>query len=136
MLEDASIRPYFIDAVYRWCVEKGYTPHLLANWREDNSSAVPKRLVSGGKIVFNISPEAVRHLVIESDGVYFTARFLGQTVEVNVPLTDVVSVYALEKQSGISFPPLSPAEAPSPQQTAPSGKSRRRKMTMADIKII
>lgn len=131
MMDDISVRPYFVRAVYQWCVDEGYTPYLLAHWSEDNASPVPKRLINAGKIVFNISPHAVRHLMVNAEGVFFTARFLGKTAEVHVPLADVVSVYAQERQSGISFPP--PATTP-PEERKPA--AARRKMTRADIKII
>ena len=130
MPEDISIRPYFIRAVYQWCLDEGYTPYLLANWSDDNPSAVPKKLAKDGKIVFNLSTHAVRHLVIGAGGISFAARFLGKTVEVEIPLADVVSVYAKEKPSGITFPPAAKREA------SEESKPPRQKMTAADIKII
>ena len=130
MSEDISIRPYFVRAVYQWCLDEGYTPYLLVNWDDTNPSAVPKKLAKDGKIVFNLSTHAVRHLVINADGISFTARFLGKTVEVEIPLTDVVSIYAKEKPSGVTFPPVSKGDVPE------ESKSRRRKMTAADIKVI
>ena len=129
MLDDLSLRPYFIRAVYHWCTDKGYTPYLLVHWREDAvSAAIPKRLVRDEKIVFNISPAAVRHFVIDDSALFFTARFLGKTVEIKIPLTDVISIYAREKQSGISFPP--PAE-----EVAKVEKPIQRRKP-ADIKMI
>lgn len=138
MSQDISIRPYFIRAVYQWCMDEGHTPYLLANWSEDNPSAVPKRLANDGRIVFNLSTHAVRHLVVNAEGVFFTARFLGKTVEVEIPLADVISIYAKEKPSGITFPPLPPGESKGEGEgkAAEEKKPRRRKMTAADIKII
>ena len=148
MMDDISVRPYFIRAVYQWCVDENHTPYLLANWSDGNTSAVPKRLINGGRIVFNISPHAVRHLVVNGEGVFFTARFIGKTVEVRVPLADVISVYAREKQSGITFPPLAAAASAAAEKSAtsaspapsaaekPAREKPRRKATRADIKII
>lgn len=130
MLDDISVRPYFIRAVYHWCVDKGHTPYLLVHWREETApAAVPKRLARDEKIVFNISPTAARHLIIDDNDIFFTARFLGKTVEIKIPLTDVISIYAREKQSGISFPPVA---APPPAAADKSVHRRKR----ADIKMI
>lgn len=144
MLEHASIRPYFIRAVYQWCIDEGHTPYILVRWSEHNPSKVPPRLITDGKIVFNISPQAVRHLVVNADGIFFTARFFGQTTEVQVPLADVLSIYARENQSGISFPPLEQppdkAADAAPAAAAPKGRRVAKADTAntadAEIKII
>lgn len=130
--DDISLRPYFIRAVYQWCVDRGHTPHLAANWGEGSSPGVPARLVQEGKIVFNISPEAVRHLTVDADGVYFTARFFGKTVEVQVPMADVTAIYAREQMNGIAFPkrPAQEGEGAAPRA------GRRGRKAAADIKVI
>lgn len=140
MLEDAGARPYLIRAVYDWCMDKGYRPHVLANWDAARGRGVPPQLVAHGKVMFNISGDAVRHLVIDDHGMSFTARFHGRTVEVHVPLADVVSIFARELETGITFPPLAAdesedgGEAASAREAAGEGPGKK---TAADnIRIL
>lgn len=124
MLSEPSARPYFIRAVYQWCVDRGHTPYILAHWRAENYPNIPRRLADNDSIVFNISSPAVRGLVISDDGVCFTGRFLGKIVEVRVPLADVAAVYAWEVKKGFSFPPLTTTpSAPTAAAPGPGASS-------------
>ena len=136
MLEDASIRQYFIRAIYQWCIDQVYTPYLLVEWAENNQSQIPQHLVTEGKIVLNISPESVRKLTIDSDFIHFTARFLGKTAEVKIALAEVLSIYASEIENGISFPPLPQEEREALPADADKNTQTRKKIEVADIQII
>lgn len=105
MLDDITARPYFIRAAYQWCVDRGHTPYLLTRWRAEQYPDIPPKLADKEGIVFNISSPAVRSLVIDADGVFFTGRFWGKIVEVRAPLADVIAIYAREVQKGFSLPP-------------------------------
>ena len=104
MLDDITARPYFLRAFYDWCIDMKRTPYILAHWNLQKNPKVPPYLSVDGKIIFNISPLAVRYLRMEKSGIFFTARFLGQTVEVAVPLQEVMAIYAQETGKGLSFP--------------------------------
>jgi len=104
MLDDITARPYFLRAFYDWCVDMKRTPYLLAHWRPEEHPRVPSYLSVDGKIILNISPTAVRYLRMEKNGIFFTARFLGQTVEIEVSLPEVIAIYAQETGKGLSFP--------------------------------
>jgi stringent starvation protein B len=121
-LDDISCRRYFVNAVYQWCVDKGQTPHLVACWRPDKYPDVPADLAANNRIVFNLSPEATRNLKINDDGVFFTARFLGRTAQVDIALADVVAIYGKEAGKGISFPPVE-GLADEEQSAAKSGEN-------------
>lgn len=110
MLDELSFRPHLIRAVYQWCSEKRYTPYILARVESEHST-IPPQHINDGRVVLNISSDAVRSLVINDDGVFFTARFLGKTVEVFVAMADVLAVYAREVEKGIFFPDLSGARS-------------------------
>ena len=119
-IPDATMKPYFVRAVYEWCVDKRRSPRLLA--RADEKTGAPQRLARDGKIVFNISPEAVRGLLINNDGVSFAARFSGgETREIALSMDDILAVFDGEEGRGVFFAP-SPAQAkesppkPQPQQ--------------------
>jgi stringent starvation protein B len=95
-------RPYLIRALYDWILDNGMAPHLLVN-ADHPGAQVPTGFVQAGKIVLNISPTAVRGLVLGNDGVVFSARFGGVSMEVTVPPEAVLGIYARETGRGMLF---------------------------------
>ena len=98
-----SSRPYLVRAVNEWIVDSGYTPHILAE-ADAPGLDVPDMARQEGKVVLNISPSAVRDLLIDSDLVTFVARFGGVSRAVSVPIAAVRAVYARENGQGMMFP--------------------------------
>lgn len=94
-------QPYFLRALYEWCVDSGYTPHITV--RVDGNCRVPVAYVKDGQIVLNIGPSAVRDLAIDNEWVGFSARFGGVAQEIQVPVANVVAVYARETGEGMAF---------------------------------
>ena len=56
-----------------------------------------------GKIVLNISPQAVEGLVLGNDAIGFRARFGGIATDVRVPVAAVLAVYSRENGRGMVF---------------------------------
>ena len=113
MFDEISARHYFIRAAYQWCVDAKQTPHLLVRYDGAGARApLPSYLIRDGKIVFNVSPLAVRELTIDENGVFFTARFGGVTREISIAPADVLAIYAPEIGKGLSFPPADVAAPP------------------------
>lgn len=115
-------RPYLIRALYDWIVDNGMTPYILVN-AEHEQVEVPQQFVENGKIVFNISPTAVRNLELGNDSVLLEARFAGTPMRVVVPVMGVLAIYARENGKGMVFteegddrPP------PEPSKKAPTVK--------------
>lgn len=101
-ISDASMKPYFVRAIYDWCVDKRRSPRLLA--RAGAETGAPQELTKDGKIVFNISSEAVRGLVINNDGVSFAARFSGgKTCEIILAMEDVLAIFDSDEGRGVFF---------------------------------
>lgn len=98
-----SSRPYLLRAVHEWIVDSGLTPHLIASATHPDVS-VPDSARQEGRVVLNISPSAVRDLMIEEDLVTFVARFGGVSRAVSVPIAAVQAVYARENGRGMMFP--------------------------------
>ncbi|MGI9338316.1 MAG: stringent starvation protein B [Gammaproteobacteria bacterium] len=112
-ISDASMKPYFVRAIYDWCVDKRRSPRLLA--RAGEETGAPQKLAKDGKIVFNISPEAVRGLVINNDGVSFAARFSGgETHEIVLAMEDVLAIFDSDEGRGVFF-----ANPPAPKKETP-----------------
>lgn len=98
-----SSRPYLLRAVHEWIVDSGFTPHLIAD-AENPDLAVPPSARQDGRVVLNISPSAVRDLLIDADLVTFVARFGGVSQGVSVPMDAVQAIYARENGRGMMFP--------------------------------
>jgi stringent starvation protein B len=71
-----SSRPYLLRAVHDWIVDSDCTPHLLVD-ADFPGLEVPDAVRKGGKVVLNVSPTAVRDLIIDSELISFVARFGG-----------------------------------------------------------
>jgi len=96
-----SQQPYFLRALYEWCVDCGYTPYLTV--RVDERCRVPAGFVKDGQIVLNIGPSAVRNLQMDNELVTFSARFGGVAHAIEVPVANVLSIYARETGQGMGF---------------------------------
>jgi stringent starvation protein B len=140
-MSQVSTKPYLLRAIYEWCAENGFTPHLVV--AVDAQTRVPAEYVKGGEIVLNIGVGATRNLVMGNDFIRFSARFGGVAREIEVPMASVLAIYARENGEGLSFPrdqaeasqqgsaahaqdggePLSPDDLP---PAGPRGKSHLR----------
>lgn len=118
---DPTMKPYLVRAVYEWCVEKRRSPRILA--RAAKNSGAPPKLAREGKIVFNISPEAVRGLLINDEAVSFAARFSGgETREIVLAMEDVLAIFDGDEGRGIFFSPNAAADAPESPREPPAEK--------------
>lgn len=103
-----STRPYLIRAIYEWCGDAGFTPHILV--QVDEHTKVPAGYVKDGQIVLNIGAGAVRDLAIDNDWIMFSARFSGVSQEVAVPVNRVAAIFARENGQGMHFEVLGVGE--------------------------
>jgi len=98
-----TTRPYLIRAINEWACENDLTPHLLVNANEVGV-VVPKQFINDGQIVLNICPSAVQDIELGNEWVLFSARFSGQSMNIEVPVSAVLAIYARENGQGIYFP--------------------------------
>jgi stringent starvation protein B len=94
-------KPYLLRALYEWCVDNGYTPHLAV--KVDSRSQVPSEYVRNGEITLNVSPSAVHKLQMGNELIEFSARFAGVARQISVPVTGVYALYARETGHGMTF---------------------------------
>ena len=64
-------KPYLLRALFEWCVDNGYTPHLAV--KVDSRTQVPLEYVKNGEITLNISPNAVHKLQMGNELIEFSA---------------------------------------------------------------
>lgn len=101
MSEPASTKPYMIRALYEWCVDNGFTPHVLV--AVDAATLVPQGFVKNGEIVLNINYSATKDLLIGNDAITFSARFNGISSNIYIPMAAVRAIFARENGQGVSF---------------------------------
>ena len=118
MSEPKSTKPYLLRAVYEWCVDNGYTPHISVV--VDSRTRVPMEHVRDGEIVLNIGPVAASRLQIGNEVIECTARFSGVARELVIPVASVAAIYARENGHGMSFgPEKKETTAPRDEAAAP-----------------
>ena len=100
-MAEVPTKPYLLRALYEWCVDNGYTPHVAV--KVDSGTQVPSEYVKGGEITLNISPNAVHKLQMGNELVEFSARFAGVARQISVPIANVYAIYARETGHGMTF---------------------------------
>jgi len=115
-------KPYFLRALHEWIADAGMTAQIIVDASVDGV-AVPEGYAQDGKIVLNISPQAVQGLRIDNELVQFTARFNGAARPVSVPMAAVLGIYARETGEGLAFG--GDDMPPEPPSGPDGGKERR-----------
>ena len=100
-MNEIPTKPYLLRALFEWCVDNGYTPHLAV--KVDSRAQVPNEYVKNGEITLNISPNAVHKLQLGNELIEFSARFGGVARQISVPVTNVYALYARETGHGMTF---------------------------------
>ena len=122
-----TTKPYLVRAIHEWAMDNDLTPQILVS-DAVQGVIVPKNHVKDGHIVFNIHINAVRDLQMGNEIIAFSARFSGQSVQIEVPVEAVLAIYARENGQGIFFqdneqtPPPDDKEN-QPEPTVPEGNA-------------
>lgn len=134
-MQFTSNRSYLLNAIYDWIVDNGGTPHVVI-FADNPEVIVPQQYVDNGKIVLNISPTASQELLIDTDGMSFSARFGGKPFSIYSPIGAVIALYASENNEGISFDPEDdlPGGSPPPKSTKKTKKKPAKRPTLKVVK--
>ena len=100
-MNEIATKPYLLRALYEWCVDNGYTPHVAV--KVDSRTQVPSEYVKNGEITLNVAPSAVHKLQMGNELIEFSARFAGVARQISVPVANVYAVYARETGHGMTF---------------------------------
>lgn len=122
-------RPYLLRALNEWILDNQLTPYMVVD-ASIQGVQVPQDFVSNGQIVLNISPRAVKGLLISNEAVEFNARFGGVPMHVYVPVAAIMAIYAKENGQGMVFgadPGAPGPEGPGPQKPNPEGPAPKPK---------
>ncbi|KMQ81234.1 ClpXP protease specificity-enhancing factor / Stringent starvation protein B [Candidatus Burkholderia pumila] len=101
-MQEISTKPYLLRALYEWCTDSGFTPHIAV--RVDAATRVPRQFVCNDEIVLNISFEATSQLQMGNEWIEFCARFSGKSHKIEVQVANVLAIYARENGQGMAFP--------------------------------
>ena len=133
-MSELSTKPYLIRAIYDWCADSGLTPYLAV--QVDEYTQVPMGYVKDGKIVLNVSVDAVRNLHMGNEDISCSGRFGGVSHQIMVPITSVIGIFAKENGQGLAFQgqdssptvsvPVQNKKDDPPDDPAPQGKPRLR----------
>lgn len=125
-MQFSSNKSYLLRAIYEWIVDNGGTPHVVI-FADDPKVSVPQHYVENGKIVLNISPTAAQGLLIDTDGISFSARFGGKPFTIFSPIGAVMALYASENNEGLSFEPEDDVPPDSPRlESVPDISSKKK----------
>ena len=94
-MSNISTKPYFVRALYEWCLDSGYTPYITVF--VDEHTRVPMQFVQDTHM------NATKDVVIDNEWISFHARFSGVAQEVFVPTGNVVGIFAKETGEGMGF---------------------------------
>ena len=97
-----SKKPYLIRAMYEWIVDNELSPYLAVDATVPLTH-VPKEHVKDGKIVLDVSPNAVNMLNIANDRIEFGASFNSQHFSIYIPIKALKAIYAAENGEGMVF---------------------------------
>lgn len=117
-----SNRPYLIRAIYEWVVDNDLTPMLVVR---NGGTELGTALEDDQLTVYNISPQAVRDLVIDEESIRFHARFQGVSRHMVLDMEKVARIFCKENNEGLVFPwddgksSLSPDGDPTPPKGPP-----------------
>ena len=111
-MSEIATKPYLLRALYEWCVDNGYTPHVSV--KVDSRAQVPQEFVKNGEITLNVAPTAVHKLQMGNEVIEFSARFAGVARQISVPVPSVFAIYARETGHGMTFE----VDGPKPESQA------------------
>jgi stringent starvation protein B len=119
-MQMTSNRPYLLRALYEWILDNNFTPHLVVFAQGEGVSVPQQHVNKDGQIILNISPTAVKDLLIANEAVSFNARFSGMVNNIYVPCGAILGIYGRENGQGMMFEfeaSTPPPEPPKPRVT-------------------
>ncbi|MCF6767297.1 ClpXP protease specificity-enhancing factor SspB [Thiotrichales bacterium 19S11-10] len=97
----AMLRAYLVDATYDWLIDHGFTPYLLVDTEFEGVEVPWDYVEDDGKILLNLSPEAIVDYSCDDEYISFHSSFDGESMQVFVPLEAVSALYSKETGQGV-----------------------------------
>lgn len=125
--EMTSSRPYLLKALTEWILDNNLTPHVVVDATQENV-VVPQEFVESGRIVLNLSPSAVNLFEINNEFITFSARFSGKSMDIFVPVSSVLALYAKENGQGMVFNEEKQNVQPGQIKVSPNQPEKKKKV--------
>ena len=100
-MSNTSQKPYLIRALWEWCNDQALTPQIVV--KIDSRTRVPQGYDDDGQIVLDVSAEATQGLELGNEWVSFQARFGVNAHQIDVPVGQIVAIFAAETGQGMGF---------------------------------
>lgn len=98
-----SNKSYLMKATYEWLIDSSLTPSILVRVTP-GLLGVPEEVKGHDEtLAFNLSPYAIRSLVISKTSIQFLASFSGKSTAAYIPINTVLLMYADENNIGMDF---------------------------------
>ena len=97
-----SSKPYLFRAIHEWILDNDLTPYVLVSVGFPGVE-VPEEYIEDGKIILNISPEAISHLEVDNHWCCFVAKFSGVSKTIRLPMIAIQAIYCQENSQGMFF---------------------------------
>ena len=139
-----SNQPYLLRAFYDWIVDNQCTPYIIVDAFHEGTE-VPQEFVKDGQIVLNIAPRAVTNFDMSGDAITFSTRFGGVPVELFLPFSAVLGIYAQENGKGMMFscedkndpsPPPSPINNSALVKKSASSESSDQSKSKPSLRVV
>lgn len=121
-----STKPYLIRALYEWITDNECTPYVIVN-AEATDVEVPRQYIEDGRIILNVSEDAVRDLQVTNEFLEFNARFNGVATQVYAPVPAILAIYAQQNGHGMVF-----SDEDGLDQTPPEGSKVKKAIKRPD----
>ena len=131
-----STKPYLIRAINEWILDNNFTPYIIVN-AKGRGVEVPLQFVDNGKIILNLSPTAIKNLILDNEYVQFQARFSGQVHLIHIPMYAVLAIQAKENNKGFIFPIEDNIEPPSSNDSKiKNAQNKQGKKSKANLVLV
>ena len=97
----SMLRAYIVEATYDWLVDHNFTPYLLVDTEYEEVLVPKEHIDDDGKILLNVSPEAVNNFHCDNTKISFDATFNGEMMSINIPIEAVLELYSGETSQGL-----------------------------------
>lgn len=101
MDNNKTLKPYLIDAFYKWALAHNTTP--LIEVVEDYYNQLPLHIKKQNLIVLNIHPDATHGLTMGKSFIEFEAIFNGDNFKVQISYDSVQKIFIKEDGYGLEF---------------------------------
>lgn len=128
------INSYLLAAFRDWLSDNGQKVHIAVDSSQLNDPVLLECANTEGKVILNISPQAVVNYYADEYGLSFRCRLRGKDHPVMVPLSAIHAIWGdtPDLRSTCVLPPLPRSAAPARTEKAPTETVERAKVVSLD----